>query len=289
MKKKINPDGPDAELDAFLKEEYEHGINEFILSVFYSYILYSYSKGIPVQARCSKRIREITELENRIISLLDRHLDHICFYKNSIKRPEFSKETGILEWTTDKKEAFIKKYFKLENLLKIFEVQKDLYVRNNAELEINAAVHGVEQILHLKPINLLILTWANVMKKGTSISWINMSLLMVWFSKNIRNKIVWDTFSLDAPAQYDSETLRLIHNKYKNSKYQQIADYNYKIIFQMDEWKKKYPKIEKNIEALYVGDQKTSPENWIQFIDLITCLSSLNIIFHYEKLDTNFL
>jgi hypothetical protein len=125
----------------------------------------------------------------------------------------------------------------------------------------------------------LILTWADAMKRRGVVSYINMSRLITWFSKNLENKILKDFFSFNAAKDYTQEALRLIYHRYKRSRYNQIAEYNYKAIFLRDDNKKnQYPRIEKTIEFLYLSGSDDSIENWIQGSDLMFWLASIGII-----------
>jgi len=284
MKQKIDVNSPVEKLDTFLQDNYGHGISKFKLSIFFSYIMYFHSEGTRIQRNCGKRIRELTKLESKIISLIDDYLDNVCFYKSSLKLSKFEPETGISKWTTDIRKSFIIKYFKLGDLLKILERQRDLYCRHMASLEIGGAFHGIESLIRLKPINFLILTWANAMKKRGAVSYVNMSLLITWFSKNLENNRLKDFFSFNAAQDYTQEALRLIYHRYKRSKYNKIAAFNYESIFVREDFKNQYPSVEKRIEFLYMSGSDFSVENMIQGSDLWFWLASLDIIFHYQEM-----
>jgi len=276
MSKKIDVNWSREKLDAFLQDNYGHGISEFRVSIFFSYTLYYFSDAIRIQRYYSKRIKEITQLENKIISLIDDDLNKIGFYENTAESPLFEQVTGISKWTTNDRKNFIEKYFKLGDLINIFEQQKNLYCRIMSQLEIDGVFHGVETSIGPKPIKLLILTWANAMRRNKAISWINMSRLISWFSKNLENQRLKDFF-FNSPEAYTPETLKMNYHRYRKSYYDEISAYNYRMIFLLETHKNQYQKIEKNIERHYLRGADPAKSTTDQYTDGIVSLAALGI------------
>lgn len=273
MKQKIDIKWSKEKLDCFLKEKYGYGIWEFELSLYKTYIMYYHGLRIKEYILQDKRIRQLRNLKRRILELIDNYLSDINFYKYSLKGTLPKNLTGISKWTSENREKFIIKNFKIEQLFSIVDELIEHQIMFEAISEMDALLWGVEWPMRLKPPNFLILIWSSAMKKGKKPDWINMENLLNWFSKNLDEVNILDFFGLEKCNAPSSETLRLTRNKYKSSKYDKLANYTYINTFKnVKEEKKKYPKYINMIKLLYGGEKEMDNETVQGFHDIVSCL-----------------
>ena len=276
MKQRIDIKWSKEKLDSFLKEKYGYGIWEFELSLYQTYVMYSHGLRIRYDILEGKRIRQLRNLKRRILELIDKYLSDINFYKYSLKGTLPKNLTGISKWTSENREKFIRKKFKIEQLFFIVDELIEHQIMFEALSEMDALLWGVEWPMRLKPPNFLILIWSSAMKKGKKPDWINMENLLNWFSKNLDEVNILDFFGLEKCNAPSSETLRLTRNKYKSSKYDKLASSIYMNNFKnVKEKKRKYPKIINAIKVLYGGKSGMDDEVVQGFHDIISCLVTL--------------
>lgn len=264
-------------LNSFLKQTYGYGIWEFELSLYQIYIMYFHGLGVRAQGLVEKRIKQLENIKRKILELMDKFLTDINFYRNSLKAMHAKNLTGISKWTTENREKFIIKNFKIEQLFSIINKQIQHQMTFEAMSEIDGSVWGVESPMRLKPLNFLVLVWSYAMKKGKKVDWINMENLLKWFSKKAKNPALSSFFEFDKGERYPPEILRLSRNKYKNSKYDKLAHYIYKSLFKdaKEELRKEYPEIINRLKLLYVAEKPMDTETLLGFHDLSSCLAAL--------------
>lgn len=277
MKQRIDIKGSKEKLDSFLKKKYGYGIWEFELSLYQTYIMYFHGLRIRYHILEEKRIRQLRNLKRKILELIDKYLSDINFYKYSLKGTLPKNLTGISKWTSENRDKFIIKNFKIEQLFSIIDLQIEHQIAFESIAEIDASLWGIESPMRLKPSNFLILIWSYAMKERNKVDWINMEKLLSWFSNNVKETDLSNFFDFDKGDSYQPETLRLSRNKYKSSKYDKLANYIYINTFKnvKEEFKKKYPGFINTIKLLYVGEKAMDDEAIQGFNDLISCLVAL--------------
>jgi len=277
MPQKINIDSTREELDSLLKEKYGYGIWEFELSLVQTYITYFYGKGKKIENIANERIRQLYDLKDKLLILIDNFLSNIDFYKNSIRIKSIKDMTGVSTWTTENRKTFIKNNYRFTDLFIIIDRQIRYYQALDFKFEIESSLWGVESLLRLKPTNFLILIWSYAMKRGTQVDWINMERLLNWYSNKVYEKALSEFYNFDKECTYPPEILRLTRNKYKDSIYDELAEYLFRNFFKgaKEEIKNEYPKIVTNLKKIFIGEKDIKIEDLQGFHDLFACLSAL--------------
>lgn len=279
MKKRIEDNWSKNKLDAFLKEKFGYGIWEFELSLYQAYVTYLYSKSTKIQKMTNEKIKELQDLKEKILALLDDFMSKINFYKKCTRFKIITDITGVSKWSTQERKKFIIKNYKLDQLFTIIDRQINFYQAIDFKLEMEGVLWGIESLsqLKLKPINFLVLVWNFAMKKENKVDWINMEKLLIWFSENVDEKALPDFLNSDNLRTYSPEILRSTRNKYNNSRYEKLAHYLYQNFFKnaQDDFKKKYPIIVANLKKLYLGGNEINVEEWQRSYDILACLTGL--------------
>jgi hypothetical protein len=277
MKQRIEISFTREELNSFLNRRYGYGIWEFELSLYQTYIMYYHGLRLRAYIFETERISKLKGIKRKILELIDNYLSDINFYKYSSKGTLYKKVTGISKWTTEKRAKFIIKNFKIEQLFSIIDELIEHQIAYMAASEFDASLMGVESPMRLKPLNFLVLIWSYAMKERNRVDWINMEQLLLWFSKEFENTDLSYFFDFKKKDSYPPEKLRLSRNKYRNSKYDELANYIFINFFKnaKKKFKKEYPKIINWWELMYVGGKMMDEETLLGFKDVMSCLYAL--------------
>jgi len=286
MKQRIDRKGSKEKLDSFLKEKYGYGIWEFELSLYKTYVMYYHGLRIKEYILQAERIRQLRNLKRKTLELIDKYLSEINFYKYSLKGTLPKNLTGISKWTSENRDKFIIKNFKIEQLFSIVDELIEHQIMFETISEMDALLWGVEWPMRLKPLNFVVLIWSYAMKKRNKVDWINVGELLSWFSKEAKETAFSNFFDFDKEDSYLPGTLRLARNKYKSSKYDKLANYIYINTFKnVKEEKKKYPKYINMIKLLYGGGKEMDSETVQGFHDTVSCLIAFYPDFFQPPLD----
>ncbi|HEB34727.1 hypothetical protein LCGC14_0592000 [marine sediment metagenome] len=218
MKQRIKPNFTEKEIDSFLKENYGYGIWEFESSLLHVYTWHISKKEEKVFQFIEKRIKQLENLKRKIIELLDDYSSEIDLYGlyNSLRPAK------IIKWTPSERKKFIIKYFKLSSFNSVINKQFKRYQEHTSYMK-EDALEPAQFRMYLKLINLVILIWSYFMRRGSKVDWINMEILLNWFSKKLDKIGVLDIFKWEKESAPSPDILRLIRNKYKKTKYYVLA------------------------------------------------------------------
>lgn len=218
MKQRIKINFTEEELDSFLKEKYGYGIWEFEQSLLEVFTWHISKKEEKVFQFIEKRIKQFENLKRKITELLDDFSSEIDLYRlyNGLKPAE------IIKWTPSERKKFIIKKFKLSSFNSVINKLIKRYQEHTSYMK-EDALEPAQFRMHLKPINLVILIWSYFMRRGSKVDWINMEILLNWFSKKLDRIGVLDIFKWEKEYAPSPDILRLVRNKYKKTKYYVLA------------------------------------------------------------------
>ncbi len=270
MKQRIELSFTEEELDFFLKENYGYGIWHFKHSLFEIFIPYYPKKAKHVYQLIKKRVKQLENMKMKILELLDDFLTDINFYiiNNELCLIKNTK------WTLQKRKNFVLQYYKLNDFFLIIDRQINSYKEAEVFKSYEKFIsRGGSLPLHLKPLNLVALTWSYVMKTGKKVDWINMENLINWFSKNIGQTKVLDYYGIRKCDSPPSEILRFTRNKYKNTLNDSWAKNIFISSFEapfepsLDEWIGKFPNPLEEME-LFINSMLMSVNKLVIFEDV---------------------
>jgi len=264
------------EMNTFLIKTFGVGIAEIDLTLYFVYAIYFHSKSYKVQQGCEKRINQINKIKAKVIDLIDFFLAKSDFYQTSKKSTKAREIIRVSVWTPENKKNFIINQYKLGEFFRILDAQIDNYTRLMASLEISSTIRGVEEIIHIKPINFLLLIWSLLIKKRGKVAWKSIESLLVWLSKNFKDNVLYEFYELSTVDRRYAEIMRLTRNKYKNSKYSRMAREIYDMFGNKRIYKETdYPKIIRGLKEYYQTEKQFRVESWQKFNDFLVCLMTL--------------
>ena len=226
-------------------QKYGYGFWDFEFFFVYLFLFY-YADKEPLREQqfMEKRIIRLKNIKRKIIELLDDFLIEINFYKYD---ELISKKNNI--WTPQNKENFIIKNFEIGALFSVIDeliqtfkeldsrwhddssrihskealcklrkvLSKENFIIKNPEIAI--LLSDIDRLIqiNIKPKALLILTLSYVMQTGKKVDWINMKILMNWFSIKFDEIGILDFFGMEKCKAPSANILRSTSNKYKNT------------------------------------------------------------------------
>lgn len=259
-------------LDLFLKEKIKYGYWQFAHSMVWVYFFYQEKRYKIVKRDFRKKIEDLSKLKQKTIENIDALLMKINFYENSkIALYEPDKE---FVWTSEKKEDFILKTFKLTEFSEISKSYKE-YLEKDDKRDIYADYRLGKT--RLKPVNLIILIWSFACKRGERIEWKLIFELLRWFNRKIKEIEANKYFEIEDESITSTERLRFLYNKYRKTDNIRIAEIIYRVCF-FDKYSKEYKQQTVNfsgnknvtyrdpiawLDEWLWGDKQ--PEGWIAF------------------------
>jgi len=296
MKQRIDIEWSKEKLDPFLKEKYGYEVWDFEFFFINLFHFYDVAKE-PLREHqfMEKRINRLKNIKRRIIELLDDFLIEINFYEND---KLISKKNNI--WTPQSKENCIIKNFEIGTLLSVIdtliqtfkELDSRLYdesvsIRCKETLrklrkvlskenfiikdpEIGTLLSEIDRLfqINIKPQALLILTLSYVMQAGKKVDWINMKILLNWFSIKFDEIGILDFFGMEKCKVPSVNILRFTRNKYKNTKYNYYARRLFAITFEnaKEYWQDEIPKpLNKLYEHLKISKNFEERKKFLDF------------------------
>lgn len=270
MKNRGNENWTREEWDKFLIKNYGYGIWEFENLFFLVFSLFDEKIDKKIIDHIKLRISQLERIKERTLESLDDLLRKSNFYKLN---KEFQL-TRIKKWTPEIRRKYLRKHFKLNPFFTVIDAKIEALKSKHEQMNNQGAKLTLFPV-KVKPLNFLVIVLSHAMKRGQKVDWINMEILLNWFSRFLKKMDLLDFFGYKQGLSPSPEILRLTRNKYQKRK---TYNFQTKMFFDLffnikkEEGKQKIPEPWDEFEDYIKWDYRDleASKRFIDFVALIT-------------------